>query len=81
MSYSPGIIEPPKTIIQTLVINNYMYSVYDLTPHTSIKYSIDCFYDAILVKTITGILEGEQYKEWTTDEWLDAFIKSKIEAL
>jgi hypothetical protein len=44
-------------------------------------YYIYCRNDNILVKTIQGILEGEQYKEWTTDDWLDAFIKSKVEAL
>jgi hypothetical protein len=32
------------------------------------------------VKYISGLLEGEQYKEWTTDEWMDAFIKNKVEA-
>jgi hypothetical protein len=76
-----GIVEPPKTIVQTLEINNYKYAVYNLIPHTSVQYGIDCFQDTVLVKSIVGLLDGEQYKEWTTDEWLDAFIKSKVEEL
>jgi hypothetical protein len=76
-----GIIEPPKSLIETLEINNYKYVLYNLIPHTSVQYGISCFNDTMLVKTIEGIIEGEQYKEWMTDEWLDAFIKSKVEAL
>ena len=49
--------------------------------HTSIQYAINCFNDNIYILTITGILEGEQYKEWTTDDWLDRFIKQKVEEL
>lgn len=74
-----GIVEPPKIIVQTLSINNYRYGLSNLIPHTSVKYQIDCFNDTIYIKTIQGLLEGEQYKEWTTDDWLDAFIKSKVE--
>lgn len=76
-----GIVEPPKTIVQTLTINNYKYTLNNLIPHTSVKYGIDCFNDTVYVKSITGILEGTQYKEWTTDDWLDCFIKTKVEEL
>jgi hypothetical protein len=76
-----GLIEPPKVIVKTLSINNYRYGLSNLIPHTSVFYSIECYSDTTFVKSIQGILEGEQYKEWTTDDWLDAFIKSKIEAL
>jgi hypothetical protein len=74
-----GTIDPPKVILQT--INNYTYSLNTFVPHTSVNYAIDCFSDNIYVKTIIGILEGEQYKEWTTDEWMDRFIKQQVEEL
>ena len=75
------VVEPPKVIVKTISINNYKYGLSNIIPHTSVKYEIDCFNDNVYVKTITGLLEGEQYKEWTTDDWLYAFIKSKVEAL
>ena len=76
-----GTIDPPKIIVTTLTINNYRYALSNLIPHTSVVYGIDCFNDDVLVKSITGLLEGEQYKEWTTDDWLDSFIKQKVEEL
>ena len=76
-----GIIDPPKIIVATLTINHYRYALSNLIPHTSVVYGIDCFNDTTLVKSITGLLEGEQYKEWTTDDWLDRFIKQKVEEL
>jgi hypothetical protein len=76
-----GILEPPKIIVQTLSINNYRYALSNFIPHTSVMYGIDCFNDNILIKSIVGVLEGEQYKEWTNDVWLDQFIKQKIEEL
>ena len=76
-----GIIDPPKIIVATLTINNYRYALSNFIPHTSVVYGIDCFNDTTLVKSITGLLEGEQYKEWTTDDWLDRFIKQKVEEL
>lgn len=74
-----GTIDPPKVIVQTIRINNYRYALSNFIPHTSVMYGIDCFQDMTLVKSIVGLLEGEQYKEWTTDEWLDRFIKQKVE--
>lgn len=75
-----GTIEPPKAILQ--YITKYTYSLTNLIPHTSVSYAINCYYNEnAYVLTITGILEGEQYKEWTTDDWLDRFMKSKVEAL
>jgi hypothetical protein len=76
-----GIIEPPKVIVETLEITRYEYNLINLVPHTSVQYCITCYNDALYVKSITGLLDGEQYKEWTTDDWLDAFIKSKVESL
>jgi hypothetical protein len=76
-----GLIEPPKTIVETFEINRYEYNLINLIPHTSVQYCITCYDDSVYVKSITGLLEGEQYKEWTNDDWLDAFIKSKIESL
>ena len=72
-----GIVEPP--ILVTSAINRYTYTMNTLIPHTSVLYYIYCYSGDNLVKTIQGVLEGEQYKEWTTDDWLDAFIKSKVE--
>lgn len=76
-----GTVQPPKIIVKTLEINSYKYVLYNLIPHTSVQYGIDCFQDTTLVTSITGLLEGEQYKEWTTDDWLDAFIRTKVEEL
>ncbi len=75
------IVDPPKIIVKNLEINRYTYDVINLIPHTSVQYRIFCYCDDVEVKYVTGLLEGEQYKEWTTDDWLDAFIKSKVEAL
>jgi len=74
-----GIID--KTITETLTITRYVYSVSDLIPHTSVQYHIYCYNEDTLVKSLTGLLEGDLYKEWTTDDWLDDFIKSKVESL
>lgn len=74
-------LEPPVVIVETLTINNFRYAISNLIPHTSVQYDIYCYKDAVFVKTITGLLEGTQYKEWTTDDWLDAFIKTKVEEL
>ncbi len=74
-------VDPPKIIVETLTINNYKYTINKLIPHTSVLYSIDCFNDNVYVKNITGIIQGEQYMEWTNDDWLDSFIKSKVDAL
>ena len=74
-------IDPPKVIIETLNINNYRYSLGNLIPHKSVTYNIECFQDSILVKSFMGVLEGDEYQEWTTDDWLDDFIKQKIKKL
>ena len=76
-----GIIEPPVILVETIPIDRFEYGLSFLIPHTSVQYGINCYTNNILVKSINGILEGEQYKEWTTDDWMDAFIKSKVEAL
>lgn len=76
-----GIVEPPKIVIETLEINRYTYDLINLIPHTSAQYRIFCYCGDVEVKFVTGLLEGEQYKEWTTDDWLDAFIKSKVEEI
>jgi hypothetical protein len=63
----------------TIQINKYSYQLINLIPHTSVMYNIWCFNDNTQVKYISGLLEGELYKEWTTDEWMDAFIKKQVE--
>ena len=74
-----GIIEPP--ILITTKITRYIYNLDNLIPHTSVLYYIYCFSGDNLVNNIQGIIEGEQYKEWTNDDWLDRFIKSKVDEL
>ena len=74
-----GIVDPP--ILVTSGINRYTYAINNLIPHTSALYYIYCYSDDTLVRSIEGILEGQQYKEWTTDDWLDVFIKSKVDEL
>lgn len=76
-----GTVDPPKIIVETLIINNYKYNLNQLIPHTSVVYSIECFNDDVYVKSIAGVIQGEQYKEWTNDDWMDRFIKSKVEEL
>lgn len=76
-----GIISPPKIIVKTLEINRYTYDLINLIPHTSAQYRIFCYSDNVEVKYVTGLLEGEQYKEWVDDDWLDRFIKEKVETL
>lgn len=76
-----GTIQPPKIIVNTLEINHYTYDLINLIPHKSVEYRIFCYCDLVQVKYITGLLEGIEYKEWVDDDWLDRFIKSKIETL
>ena len=74
-------LDTPIIVVETttITINKYSYQLINLIPHTSVMYNIWCFHDNTQVKYISGLLDGEQYKEWTTDEWLDAFIKNKVE--
>ena len=74
-------LDPPVVVVETLMINKYSYAVSNLIPHKSVQYDIYCYNNTVFVKHITGLLEGEQYKEWTTDDWLDTFIKIKVEEL
>lgn len=76
-----GTIIPSKIATETLIINNYKYTLSNIIPHTSVNYAICCYNDLLCVKVIQGLLEGEQYNEWTTDDWMDRFIKEKIETL
>jgi len=76
-----GIVEPPKTVQEILTITRYIYTLSDLIPHTSVQYNIYCYNNNTLVKCVTGLLDGIQYKEWVDDDYLDAFIKSKVEQL
>ena len=79
--YMSGIVEPPKIVVETLNINNFRYTLSNIIPHTSVNYSIACYNDSRCVKVIQGLLDGEQYKEWIDDDWMDRFVKSKIEEL
>jgi hypothetical protein len=65
----------------TLKINKYRYVVVDLIPHTSVRYHIYLHEDDLLVKHVSGLLEGEQYLEWKTDDYLDRFIQSVVDKL
>jgi hypothetical protein len=76
-----GIVSPPKTVVETITITRYVYSLADVIPHTSVRYNIFCYNEDVFVKAVGGIIQGEQYKEWTTDDWMDQFIKEKVDAL
>ena len=76
-----GIVEPPKSLVETILINNYNYDLINLIPHKSVQYRIFLYNDTTLVKTITGLLEGEEYQQWVNDDWLDIFIRNKVEEL
>jgi hypothetical protein len=76
-----GTVEPPKVVVETCTITRYAYSLIDVIPHTSVRYNIFCYNEDTFVKTVNGIIEGEEYKEWTTDDWMDRYIKEKVNAL
>jgi hypothetical protein len=76
-----GTIQPPKIILKTIEINRYTYDVINLIPHTSVQYRIFCYCGDTEIKYLTGLLEGEKYIEWTNDDWLDRFIREKVESL
>ena len=65
----------------TLKITKYRYNVVDLIPHTSVRYHIYLYEGERIVKCISGLLEGEQYLEWKTDDYLDNFIQSVVDKL
>ncbi len=77
------LLDPPNIYIETktIKINKYSYQLTNIMPHTSVIYNICCYNDDEQVKYISGLLDGEQYKEWITDEWMDTFIKKKVEEL
>lgn len=76
-----GTISPPKVVTETFTITTFTYILQNFEPHHRVEYTIQCFNGLVFVKTITGVLEGEEYKRWVDDDWLDAFMKSKVEAL
>lgn len=65
----------------TLKLTKYRYAVCELIPHTSVRYHLYLYQDDGIVKHITGMLEGEQYLEWKTDDYLDRFIQSVVDKL
>jgi hypothetical protein len=65
----------------TLNFTKYRYVVTDLIPHTSVRYNIYLYEGEVLVKHVSGLLEGEQYLEWKTDDYLDRFIQSIVDKL
>lgn len=83
MSENYNALENEMVLVETntIKINKYRYAVTDLIPHTSVRYHIYCYDGSILVKHMTGLLEGEQYIEWTNDDYLDNFIKEKVNLL
>lgn len=71
-------LESEIVLVETKKINNYKYNLSELKPHISVRYDIYCFDGDIFVKSITGLLEGQEYLDWTNDDFLDAFIKAKV---
>jgi len=76
-------LDPPNIFVETntIKINKYSYQLSNIIPHTSVMYHIFCYNDDTEVKYISKLLDGEQYKEWLTDDWMDAFIKKKVEEI
>ena len=72
------VLENEIVLIETTKINKYKYSLLNLIPHHSVQYEIYGFNDDILIKHIRGILEGQEYLDWTNDDYLDNFIKAKL---
>jgi hypothetical protein len=66
--------------VETKKINKYKYNLSNLIPHVSVQYDIYCYNDDVLVKNIKGLLEGQDYLDWTNDDYLDTFIKAKVTA-
>jgi len=71
-------LESEIILIETKKINKYKYFLLNLIPYTSVQYVIDCFDNDVHVKCITGLLEGQEYLDWKTDDYLDNFIKAKV---
>ena len=71
-------LDPEITFVETKKINKYSYGLTNFKPHTSVEYYIFFYYDTTLIKQISGILEGQEYLDWTNDDYLDTFIKRKI---
>lgn len=65
----------------TLKLTKYRYIVCELIPYTSVRYHLYLYQDDGIVKHVTGLLEGEQYLEWKTDDYLDNFIQSVVDKL
>jgi hypothetical protein len=74
-------LESEIVLIETKKINNYTYILSKLIPHTSVQYDIYCHDNLVCIKQITGLLEGQDYLDWTNDDYLDTFIKAKVLAL
>jgi hypothetical protein len=71
-------LESEIVLIETKKINKYSYALSSLIPHKSVQYNIYCYDDDVFVKSISGLLEGQDYLDWTNDDFLDAFIKAKV---
>jgi hypothetical protein len=74
-------LESEIVLIETKKINKYSYALSNLIPHTSVQYNIYYYDDNVFIKSITGLLEGQDYLDWTNDDFLDNFIKAKVIAL
>jgi hypothetical protein len=79
LQYNP--INPPIVNTTIVTMNKYTYEVYNLIPHTSVQYRILLYNDENLINTIYGLLDGDEYKAWTTDDYIDDFIKTKVDSL
>jgi hypothetical protein len=70
------------TETKTLKLTKYRYAVCELIPHTSVRYHIYLYEEeALVAKHVSGLLEGEQYLEWKTDDYLDNFIQSVVDGM
>ena len=71
-------LESEIVFVETKKINRYNYRISNLIPHTSIQYDIYCYDGVLFIKQISGLLQGQDYLDWTNDDFLDNFIKAKV---
>ena len=74
-------INPPIVNTTIVTMNKYTYELVNLIPHTSVEYRIFLYDDEKFIKGIDGIVDGDEYKAWTTDDYMDDFIKTKVDSL
>jgi len=74
-------LESEIVLIETIKINNYKYELSNFVPHDSVQYHIYCYNDDVFIKHVTGMISGQEYLDWIDDDYLDNYIKVKVQAI